>query len=63
MPVFASKTVDNKLYLVESEAFPVDNFGVLAWNLGLMLLITAYFLWVTLLVLGAKLIQTCGKVG
>lgn len=62
MPVFAPKTVDNKNYLVESKAFPVDNFGVLAWNLGLILLITTYFLWVALLVLGAKLIQTCGKV-
>lgn len=56
MPVFVPKTVDIKAYLV-------DNFGASAMNLGLILLITTYFLWVTLLILGVKLVQTCGKLG
>lgn len=54
LSIFVSKTVDK-------EAYPVDNCEVLAVNLGLILLITAYFLWITLLKLGVKLVQTCGK--
>lgn len=56
LPIFASKTVANEVY-------PVGNSEVLAVNLGLILLITAYFLWITLLELGVKLVQTCGKLG
>ena len=56
LSVFVSETVDNEVY-------PVDNCEVLEVNLGLILLITAYFLWITLLELGVKLVQTCGKLG
>ncbi len=56
MPVFVRKTVGK-------ETYPVDNFRAFVVNLRLILLVTSYFLWITLLKLGIKLVQTCGKLG
>lgn len=41
----------------------VDNFGMDKMNFVLHLLITADFLWITLLELFVKLVQTCGEIG
>ncbi len=60
MPVFVLKPVEN---LGKSSSKAVDKSVGLMQNLRLILLITTYFLWVTLLVLGVKLVQTCGKLG